>query len=204
MTEEPSRNDKLLLSYEKLGSELGRKKKELAVCRYTGDDLIRFRKEVTGIVENVDENDIQEVYELALKKITGDTSDEDVGRIYYRMLDDMRAIIRRYKNELGQTISDIANREKHAGLFTLRDNKIYYKNKAVELSGQSERLFYMFIEAPDHRLTTDAIERLDDKYDVAAQRVSRLRSQLRKATGKDMIVSANKQAYRGYELKTSV
>ena len=200
--EVPTNREKLIL-FDNCATKLGRRKREIRRNQYAGEELKNFRSKVSEIVQDLDENDIYEIEETFLEMITEETSDEQIRQIYYNMLEEMRRVLRLYKNELGETTDSLNISEEEYGRFLKHGDRYYYEATEITISGQPERLLYAFLNATDNKLSVEHIENLDDKYNVASRRVYRLRKILRKATHKDLITSANVGEYRGYKLLVS-
>ena len=203
MQNEVLTNREKLILFDNCATKLGRRKREIRRNQYTGEELNDFRSRVHEIVRELDENDIYEIEETFLERIAEESSDEQIRQIYHGMLTEMRRVLRLYKNELGETIDNLHITEEEYGRFLKHGDSYYYDATEIIISGQPERLLCAFFDATDNKLSVEYIENMDERYNVASRRIYRLRKILRKATGKDLIISANVGEYRGYKLLTS-
>ena len=141
--EVPTNREKLLL-FDNCATKLGRRKREIRRNQYTGEELDDFYLKVHEIIRELDENDIYEIEESFIEKITEEASDDQIRQIYYDMLAEMRRVLRLYKNELGETIDNLNIAEEEYGRFLKHGDRYYYDATEIIISGQPERLLYAF------------------------------------------------------------
>lgn len=181
---------------------LGEKKREIRLTEPVGDELEAVIAEICNAINKSGENDLIEEYEVCIASFNETTSDEAKRAKLHVMLDECRRILRNFKLEYGFAPGKI-NKVHAYGLFSMRNDSIYYIGRYIDITGQPERLFRMFLEAPNHWLSQDEIMNLDGEGSGGPRkRVSILRAILRKYSKKNLLKSANYGAQRGYKLIT--
>ena len=193
-------NDQRFRLLNKTAYFLGEKKRELRIVKPTGNELDRIIEEIRDSIETSEENDLIEEFEACNISFSATTSDEEKRVKLRSMLTECRKILRNYKLEYGFSPNEID--EIHSfGLFSTRNGVIHYRGHPIDIAGQPERLLYMFLTAPSHRLSCDAIMDLDGEGSGSPRRrVSILRNILRKCTNRNLLKVANYEAEHGYSL----
>lgn len=191
-------NAQMIQHFTEVADNIGQLFRGYSACDHTDEVVDEYLNQLDAIVNNANISDIAVFVIRAKRNLSQSESPEESYNLLSACFAEIKDTLYRLKSRFGAPQS---NDLFQAGNFCYENGHYYYSATRLQLQKQSEKLLNKFMHAPGYKLTANTIEHIDEYAPgTAANKISRLRRALRRASNKNLINSCTVGTESGYKL----